>query len=387
MNHPNRRIDIIFFDAGSGHRSAAIGLQKALQQQYPDLSIRCINVVDIFDFHPRFGWIVRTGIDRFNRQIKVDRVFDLKGQINLSLLFHDLLNPKDFHQIAQFWQDIPPDIIVSVTPMYNPALYHSAKLINPNLKYITIPVDFEEVKPRYWFTPKIQQHYFNGTDQLYQQAKSAGIPDAFNHRISGMVIDPECYQIPPLDVSQELINLGLNPALPTGLVSFGGQGCIHSIDIAKQIARSNLKLNLIFLCGRNQSVLDRLNQLKTPYPKVVLGYQQQTPIYYLHLADFAIGKPGAMTITESLIVEKPLIIFQSRGMHPVQRGNESWVIKHQVGLIVKHPHQIVNAISELLGAPIYRENAKKYSHRAVFESIELLTHLNSPKILKTVASI
>jgi hypothetical protein len=377
MIESHKKIDIIFFDAGSGHRSAAMGLQKVLQQKQPNLVVRCINVVDIFDFHARFGWIVRTGIDRFNRQITLDKVFDLKGQINLSLLFHDLLSQADFQQIARFWGDTPPDTIVSVTPMYNPALYHSAKLINPHIQYITIPVDFEEVKPRYWFTPKIQQHYFNATDRLYQQAKSAGIPDEFNHRISGMIIDPQCYETPHIDVAQELINLGLNPTLPTGLISFGGQGCIHSVDIAKQIARSDLNLNLIFLCGRNKQVLQQLNQLQTPYPKVVLGYLKETPIHYLHLADFSIGKPGTMTITESLIAGKPIIIFQSRGMRPVQRGNEMWVIEHGVGKMVQYPHQIVNAISELLGSSIYRENAKKHAHRSVFELAELLTQLKS----------
>jgi hypothetical protein len=380
MIHAQKKIDIIFFDAGSGHRSAAVGLQKVLQQQQPNWSIRCVNVVDIFDRHPRFGWIVRTGIDRFNRQIKQDKVFDLKGQINLSLLFHDLLSQKDYRQIAQFWSDGVPDAIVSVTPMYNPALYHSARLLNPQLQYITIPVDFEEVKPRYWFTPKIQQHYFNATDRLCQQAKSAGIPDEFNHRVPGMIIDPQCYEIPDIDKSQALVDLGLNPALPTGLVSFGGQGCNHSEDIAQSIAKANLKVNMIFLCGRNEIVLEQLNQLEIPYPKVVLGYLKETPIQYLHLADFAIGKPGTMTITESLITDTPLIIFQSRGMGPVQRGNEAWVIEHDVGKIVKYPHQVAAAIADLLSSSRYLQHSQIHGHRAVFDVAEKLIQLIEPSI-------
>jgi hypothetical protein len=370
-----KKIDILFFDAASGHRSSAMGLQQVLQQQQPNWLIRCVNVVDIFDRHPRFGWIVRTGIDRFNRQLQRDRVFDLKGQINLSLLFHDLLSRQDFQQIAQFWQESAPDMVVSVTPMYNPALYQAARLVNPQVVCVTIPVDFEEAKPRYWFTPKVPQHYFNGTDRLVAQAKAVGIPDAFNHRVSGMVIDPQCYVIPDIDRTQALIELGLNPRYTTGIVSFGGQGCVHSMEIAKQIAKARLPINMIYLCGRNQAVFDQLNQLSTPYPKAVLGYLPETPIHYLHLADFAIGKPGSMTITEALITGTPLIIFQSRGMSPVQHGNEDWVRANQVGIMIKYPEQIGDAISTLLATPKYADNAQNQYHHAVFEVANLICDL------------
>jgi hypothetical protein len=375
MTNPSKQIDIMYFDAASGHRSAAFALQKVLQVQRPDWQIRCINVVDIFDHHPCFGWIVRTGIDRFNRQLQRDRVFDLKGQINLSLLFHNLLSEPDLNLISQFWQPSAPDAVVSVTPMYNPALYRAARMVNPQVECVTIPVDFEEAKPRYWFTPKVAQHYFNGTDRLIAQAKSAGVADCFNHQISGMMIDPQCYSIPEIDRPQELHQLGLNPDLPTGIVSFGGQGCLHSLDIAKQIANAQLPVNMIYLCGRNQTVFNQLDQLPTPYPKAVFGYLKETPIHYLHLADFAIGKPGSMTITEALITDTPLIIFKSRGMSPVQQGNECWVLENQVGIMIKDSHQVVKAITDLLSTPHYAENAQKQYHHAVFEVADRLCEL------------
>jgi hypothetical protein len=375
VTNSSKQIDILYFDAASGHRSAAFALQKVLQVQQPDWQIRCVNVVDIFDHHPRFGWIVRTGIDRFNRQLQRDRVFDLKGQINLSLLFHDLLSDQDLNLISQFWQRSAPDAIVSVTPMYNPALYRAARMANPQVECVTIPVDFEEAKPRYWFTPKVQQHYFNGTDRLIAQAKSAGVSDCFNHRVSGMVVDPQCYSIPELDRPQALTQLGLNPDLPTGIVSFGGQGCVHSLNIAKQIANANVPVNMIYLCGRNQAVFEQLNQLSTPYPKAVLGYLKETPIHYLHLADFAIGKPGSMTITEALITGTPLIIFKSRGMSSVQRGNEQWVLETQVGIMVKQSYHIVEAITDLLSTPHYSDNARNQYHHAVFEVANQICNL------------
>lgn len=375
INSAGKRVAILYFDAASGHRSAASGLKQALTLRYPDWQIRLVNVVDVFDRHKRFGRIARYGIDRFNRQLINDRVFDLGGQINLSLLVHDLLAAEGIAQLATFWTDAPPDLAVSVTPMYNPALYRSIRLVNPEAICVTIPVDFDEVKPRYWFTPNVEQHYLNGTTRLLEQAKAAGIPASHNYRLSGMIVDPSCYQEPPADRALELSRLGLDPALPTGLVSFGGQGCTHVQAIARAIAHAALAVNMIFLCGRNTTVYDELTQLAMPHPKLVLGYLPETPIHYLHLADFAIGKPGAMTITEALITKTPLIALKSRGMRPVQRGNEAWLVKHNVGILAAKVDEIVPAIRQVLASDTYRQRAAEQVHRAVFEAAERLGSL------------
>ncbi|AKG20400.1 glycosyltransferase [Calothrix sp. 336/3] len=369
------KIDILYFDAGSGHRSAAMGLKSALLQERNDWQVRAVNIVDIFDVHPRCSRTVRRGIDHFNGQLQREKVFDLKGLINLSLLFHDLLSVRDIKQISQFWAESPVDAVVSVTPIYNPVLYRSVRLIKPETICVTIPVDFAEVKPRYWFTPKVEQYYLNGTEMLWQQAKKAKIADEFNHRISGMIIEPECYENSPINIYDEITKLGLDPTLPTGLVSFGGQGSILLSQIAHELVKSPVPVNMIFLCGRNQAVFEELNNLPTPYNKLVLSYLKETPIKYLQLADFAIGKPGAMTITESMIVGVPLIMLKSRGLRPVQRDNEAWVIEHGVGKIVDRPKNVPAAIVTVLNSPTYRQNAQNQYHRGVFEAAKILRSL------------
>ena len=377
INLSGKRVSIVYFDAASGHRSAAVALKRVLDVGYPDWQIQLVNIVDVFDHHHRLGRLVRLGIDRFNRQLKKDKVFDLGGQINLSLLFHDLVSANGIAQLATFWTDAPPDLVVSVTPMYNPTLYRSVRFVNPKAICVTIPVDFDEVKPRYWFTPKVEQYYLNGTARLVEQAEAAGVPASHNHHISGMIVDPVCYQSPPTDRASALRSLGLDAALPTGLVSFGGQGCTHAQAVAVAIARSALPVNMIFLCGRDQGVYEAIDRLETPYPKRVFSYLQETPIQYLHLADFAIGKPGAMTITEALITQTPLIALKSRGMRPVQRGNEAWLVAHETGILADDIGQVVPAIQRILASATYRQRAAAEAHQAIYEVADLLGSLVS----------
>src|SRR5262245_2329593 len=372
------KIDIVYFDAGSGHRSSARGLERAIAAARPDWRVRMLNIVDVFAPNKQFHRIVCAGINHFNQQLKREKVFDLKGLINLSLMFHDFLSSRGIREISDFWKDDPPDAVVSVTPMYNPALYRSVRLVNPRAVCITIPVDFEEVKPRYWFTPKVEQHYLIATQRLAEQARKAGIPESFVHRISGMPIDPEFYEFPLLDrmdVARELDRLRLDPAVPTGVASFGGQGSVVLGEIARRLARSGLKLNMIFLCGRHAAVYEELNKLETPYRKLVLGYSNEAPIYYHRLADFVIGKPGAMTITEALVAQVPLIVIKSRGMRPVQRENEAWVQKRGTGIVVDRMDTLQQAVREIIASRRYRRNAEREFHRGVFDAAGLICSL------------
>lgn len=378
-----KRIDIVYFDAGSGHRSAAKGLERALAAARPDWRVRMVNVVDVFAPNRQFHCIVKAGIGYFNWLLKREKIFDLKGLINLSLMFHDFLSPLGIRQISGFWAEDPPDAVVSVTPMYNPALYRSVRSINPRAVCITIPVDFEEVRSRYWFTPKVEQHYLVATDRLEEQSRKARIPDSFIHRIPGMPIDPEFYEFSQpeyMDVAHELERLGLDPELPTGVASFGGQGSVLLGEIARRLARSDLKLNMVFLCGRHAAVYEELSNLDTPYRKLVLSYSKETPIYYHRLADFVIGKPGSMTITEALVTRTPLIAIKSRGMRPVQRGNEEWLRSRGVGRIVDQMDDLAPAVRDIVTSRRYRQNAKREFHRGVFDAADLVCSLLEQRV-------
>ncbi|WP_247235221.1 glycosyltransferase [Telluribacter sp. SYSU D00476] len=376
-----KNVAIVFFDAASGHRSSAVALEKAIRQRRPDWNARVVNITEVFDYHPPFGRIVHRGINYFNWMIRRDRVFDLKGLINLSLLCHDLVGQKGLERISEYWKGFVPDVVVSVTPMYNPVLYRSARLANPGVQCVTIPVDFEEAKPRYWFTPLIEQHYLNATPRLSEQARAAGIPDRYIHPIGGMIADPDSYQERHLDKKAELQRLGLNPELPTGFVSFGGQGSAIVLDIARELARQRLEANILFMCGKNEKLYQQLSALDTPYPKVVFSYLKETPIHYQHLADFAVGKPGAMTITEALITHTPMLAIESRGMKPVQKGNEEWIRESGTGRVVKRVKDLVPAIREVLGDPAIRDTIQRYRHTAILEAldkIELIMQLKEP---------
>ena len=370
------RVDIVSFQAGSGHRSAARALELALRERQPSWQVRVVDLLDVVAAHRLFQHVARSGIGYFNWMLARERVFDLRGLIRLSLLCHDLIRPRGIRRISHFWAERPPDAVVSVIPMYNEALSRAARMVNLGVRYVTVPVDFEEVMPRYWFTPRLDHHYLLGAAGLAEQARHAGIPVERRHRLSGMVVDPRLYAVPKVGKHDALARLGLDPALPTGLVHFGGRGSVQVREVARRLAASGLKLNLIVLGGRSERIVRELRRWRAPLPMVILGHVEDTPIDYYGLATFTIGKPGTMTITEALVAGATPIVLRSRGMAPVQRGNETWLFESGAGLVADSLDGIVPAVREVLGKPaVCRQQATRLAGRGVFDATEILVQL------------
>jgi UDP-N-acetylglucosamine:LPS N-acetylglucosamine transferase len=370
-----RTIAIVYIDAASASRSAAVALQKALQARQPHCQVRLVNITDIFDHHRLFGTIVRRGINYFNRQLQCDRVQDLRGLIDISLLCHNLVGQKGIRKLAGYWKAFSPDIVISMTPLFNPVLYRSAQLANAAVQCITIPLDFVEVCSRYWFTPAMKQYYFNATDQLQQQAAKAGIPENYRIRINGMPVDERAYDARPRDRAAQLRTIGLNPDWPVGFLSFGAQGSQQMLAITHALAKQHRQLNLIILCGKNKKLFRQITALKLPFPTAVYSYLPNTPLQLLQLADFAIGQPGAMTITESLITHTPLIVQKSKGMRPLQKSHEAWLSKTGTGIVAATPAQIAAAVKEVITDLSYKEQLAAHQHQALFEIVALIEQI------------
>jgi len=367
-----KKIDIVYFDAGSGHRSAAMGLRRTLARLRPDWRINMVNFVDVVAHNWVLSPVIRKGIDYFNWLMVREKVADFDAIVRSSFFWRDRLSAR---AMRKFWGESPPDLLVSVIPIYNPVLYESLRLANPNAVCVTIPVDYYEHLPGYWFWPPTDQYYLLVTDRLRQQAIEAGIPNACQRQISGNIIDPDFYAPAPAKPREEIAALGLDPTLPTGVVSFGGQGHNIAADIAQSLSQDNPGVNMIFLCGRNETIARKLKGLETTYKKLILSYTPETPVRYLQLADFVIGKPGGMTMTESLVLQKPLIAIRSKSLAPVQRGHEEWIESHGTGIIIESAAELASAIKLALSSEKYRQNAAREFHRGVFEAAEILCGL------------
>jgi len=372
-----KKIDFIYFDAGGGHRAAAMALKSVIDSQHratggEPWEVRLVNLQEVLDSLDIFRKI--TGLrleDVYNKMLAkgwtLGSAQGLRFMHGVIRLYHD----PTVRLLTAHWKDTQPDLVVSLVPNFNRALYQSLRSALPGVPYVTILTDFADYPPHFWMEAGQDQYFVCGTQKAVEQARSLGHTDDRIYSASGMILRPRFYDPVNVDRERERERLGLDPSLPTGLVLFGGQGSKVMLEISRRLAATQL----IFICGRNTKLVERLKALTAKAPRFIEGFTQEVP-YYMALADFFIGKPGPGSISEAVAMKLPVIVERNAWTLPQERYNAEWVRERHTGMVVQSFSGIEQSVKELLASlDSYRECVARIENRAVFEIPEMLAEI------------
>jgi 1,2-diacylglycerol 3-beta-galactosyltransferase len=370
-------LDFIYFDAGGGHRSAALALQAVVAAEGYDWNVRLVNLQEVLDPLDIFRKITRIRLqDIYNLMLAKGWTL---GSPYLLPLMHAVIRMYHSQQVrllADYWRERRPDMVVSLVPNFNRAIYQSLAKALPGVPLMTILTDLADYPPHFWIE-KQDQYFICGTDRAMEQAKKMGHADGRVFKTSGMILRPQFYSPTACERFEERERLGLNPKLPTGLVLFGGEGSNVMYSIAERLGNSGIELQLILICGRNKKLKKRLEQFRTRNKLFVEGFTKEIP-YYMQLADFFIGKPGPGSISEALHMQLPVIVECNSWTLPQERYNAEWVESQGVGMVLRNFRQIEQAVRKLIATDKLvemKQRISKLSNRAVYEIPPILERI------------
>ncbi|MBV8073675.1 MAG: hypothetical protein JO270_27525 [Acidobacteriaceae bacterium] len=370
-------LDFVYFDAGGGHRSAAIALQSVIASMRLPWDVRLMNLQDVLDPLDIFRRL--TGVrmqDIYNFVLAKGWTI---GSTSLLPPMHGLIRlylPAQIRILRAAWKERQPDMVVSLIPNFNRALFKSLEIARPGVPLVTILTDMADYPPHFWIERQ-PQYLICGTEHAAEQAKAAGHDSKHVYRTSGMILRPQFYEQPCVDPFAERERLGLNPNLPTGLVLFGGEGSNAMFSIARCLGNCATDLQLILICGRNANLRRRLRNLRTRNRMLVEGFTKEIP-FYMQLSDFFIGKPGPGSISEALKMGLPIIVERNAWTLPQERFNTDWIREQGVGLVLKNFRHIDEVIGELLAGQHLadmKHRIERLENRAVFEIPSILQEI------------
>jgi hypothetical protein len=370
----NPRVDFIYVDSGGGHRAAANALLEVIRQQERPWDTRMLSIQDLLN---------EIDFVRKSTGIEFQEIYNIilrRGWTAITPplvpIAHGLIWASHAAQVRVLekqWKVDPPDMVVSLIPHYNRAMFEALARVNPAAPYVTIITDLADCPPNFW-VERQDQYVVCPTAEAARQAARAGLPERLILRASGVILHPKFYAPVTIDRGAERVRLGLRPDLPTGLILFGGEGSAEIERIARRLDRSKLDVQLIALCGRGQRTADALRAMRTRIPIHVEGFTGEIP-YFMSLADFFIGKPGPGSISEALAMRLPVILERNVNTMPQERFNTDWVEGQGVGVVVKSFSQIAQAVRGMLDGERYagyRRAAGAVWNTAVYEIPEML---------------
>ncbi len=364
-----RRIQLVFFDAGGGHRNAATALQVQIEKLNLPLDVTLVNLQEVLD--PLDILRKLTGIriqDMYNKILRHGWTLGSPQLMRVLQLVVRTYHKPSVRVLEKFWKERSPDMVVSLVPHFNRAMRESYGKAFPGRPFVTVLTDLADYPKHFWIE-KESQYIVCGTDHAVEQARELGHMDGTVFRTSGMILHPRFYEAAEVDRTSERKKLGLDPDLPTGIVLFGGYGTSKMLHILRQINRSSLQVQLILICGRNDKLAEALRREPSRIPIHVEGFTLQIP-YFMALSDFFIGKPGPGSISEALSRRLPVIIDCNAWTLPQERYNAQWVREQKVGIVVHSHKETASAVAELLKPgqlAQYRARAGGMENRAVFE--------------------
>jgi UDP-N-acetylglucosamine:LPS N-acetylglucosamine transferase len=364
-----KTVDLVYFNAGGGHRAAALALQESIAEQKRPWNVRLVNLTEVLDPAGRFRRA--TGMDPedlYNKRLARGWTLGLAQELKLLQGVIRLAHGSLVKTLQQHWLKTEPDLVVSLIPNFNRALYESLTSTLPGVPYVTVLTDMADFPPHFWIEPGQQQHIVCGTEHALAQARAAGYRDDQLSLTSGMILRPAFHRPIEVDREREFVALGLDPERPAGLVLFGGQGSMQMLKIARLLGDRQL----ILMSGHNAPLAEQLRSLRRKAPHAVLGFTREVG-KYMALADWFVGKPGPGSLSEAVQMGLPVITFSNAWTMPQERFNTRWVREQGVGLVVPSLKALPAAVDELLAdLCACRARVRAIRNQAVHEVPQIL---------------
>lgn len=373
------KIDLVYFNAGGGHRAAALALRAAIERQGWPWHVRLVNLAEVLDPTARFRRV--TGFapeDFYNFRLARGWTLGLAQELRVLQAAIRAAHGSLVRSLARHWATSEPDLVVSLIPNFNRALCDSLALARPGVPFATVLTDLADLPNEtfpFWIEPGQPQHLVCPTGEAVRQARAAGFGGDNIWRASGVLLRQAFHDARsggPPDKQGARAALGLAPERPTAVVMYGGYGSMAM----RGIARALPELQLILMCGRNARLAQRLRaRPAAAAARLVVEFTEDVP-RYMRAADIFIGKPGPGCLSEALHLGLPVITFGNAWTMPQERFNVRWVREHGYGLAVRSLRELPAAVSALRAAwPQFTARVAAFDNRASFDVPRVLAGL------------
>lgn len=373
-----KEIQILFHDAGGGHRNAAVALQTVIAQENRPWQVKLVQFQDLTDHLDVLRKL--TGIriqEQYNIILRNGWTLGAKQLLRVLQTTIQLLHRPLVKLLGRHFQEHPADLMVSVIPHFNQEIAQAWKAVYPGRPFVTLITDLADFPPHFWIEPVKEQYVICGTERAAEQARQIGKDPSHIFQTSGMILRPDFYQADNADPVTLRQELNLRTDLPTGMLLFGGFGSRAMYDIVERLEAAGLPLQLIVICGRNEKLAEKFRARAWKMHLHIVGFTKEVH-RLMCAADFLIGKPGPGSVAEAMVRRLPVIVECNAWTLPQERYNTEWVKVKRVGIVLRDFSEIVDGVKQLLEPAKlaeFKANTAALENRAIFEIPEIFAEL------------
>ncbi|WP_288909254.1 MGDG synthase family glycosyltransferase [uncultured Megamonas sp.] len=350
-----KNILVVTASMGSGHNKAANAVAEAIKRKYP---VNKINVIDFMSTETAyFNSLVKDiYLKMLDHTPSVYEFFykftsdSTKGSTIQSVFAHAM--KKDMRELIKKYE---ADMVICTHPFPCAAASYLKQTGEINIPLITVMTDF--CVHQFWLYKNIDI-YFTANELLKKEMVNqglleerifvTGIPVGYNFRVD--------YNRDDL-----LAKFKLEKDKPVALIMGGGLGLGGVKNALCQLERLKKDIQILVITGANVALWSEMNEYAqhSKHKIFVWGYSHNIQ-EFMSVATFLISKPGALTISEALTRELPMILHDP--IPGPEVDNAKFVSDNGAAIWVKHQDTLDAVVREVLSdatiLPKLRNNAK-----------------------------
>ncbi len=356
-----KRALFLISDTGGGHRSASNAITAALDEIEEPFAFE--HRIEDVAAHCSFP-LTQLGLGysmalRYAPPVYGALYYATNGRRRYRALVR-FCEPLYRERLRDLFLSYKPDVIVSVHPLLNhAALRARADAGMENIPIVTVITDLGKVHES-WLMPDADAVVVPARE-VYERALSRGISPS-RLRLLGQPIHPRFDDV--VGTKQELRDaLGLPHDKMIVMLMAGGEGGGKLLPTTLALAKARLPIHLLVVCGRNEPVKQKLEEMEQSLPTsmTVLGFTDNIPEYF-RAVDLLVTKAGPGSLAEANAAQLPVVVYDY--VPGQERGNVDFVRNNGLGAIALHgAGQVVQAVRTLIRTPHRLEEIRRNQER------------------------
>ena len=338
------RIALLYADTGGGHRATAEAVEQAIHQLYAGMyHTEIINAINALPYpydqaekiYPRAIKQFRTGYELFWKATNNRRT------TTASRFF---LETAGRDRAREFLLQHPADLVVSCHPILNQAIPEALNDVAPNTPIVGVVSDPSTVHALFW-SPRISQ-YTVPSHTAYLRAIENGVSPE-HVTVTGQPVAPT-FAARVSAARLQRTHAGSSPGKSVVLLMGGGDGMGHLVETVHALAHSNLPIQIVAVCGRNEDARTAIMAMRTNVPTKALGFCKNIP-ELMGAADMLVTKAGPGSICEGFVAGLPMLLYDA--VPGQEEGNIDWVTDCGAGHWCPSPMLVLEHVRSWLAQP------------------------------------
>ncbi len=346
-----KKILVLSASVGAGHMRAADALERAFEQNHPEIEVRNIDVLNYTNplFRRLYGKLYLDMVKSMPDVLGwIYDSLDKPWQNERRRLALDRLNTQP---LIKLLKNEKPDLAICTHFLPSEIISWLRAKGKIDTKQAIVVTDFDA--HALWLCHNFE-HYFVPIEETKVYLEAIGIP-VEKITTTGIPIDPVFSKTE--DKAAMRRKHGLDPEPLTILVSAGGFGVGKLEPLLRALSGLQTPSQVVALCGRNEQLTKELTELadkELNNERVVfkpVGFTKEMD-EFMSAADLIVGKPGGLTTSEALakglvfVVVNPIPGQEERNSdHLLEKGcaikcNSLPVLSYKIDKLVSDPAKL-----------------------------------------------